>query len=494
MRDGTRLCADICLPRKPGKYPAVMSRTPYGRNANDFFAARGYAVISVDARGTGASGGGYDYYNMTEGLHDGYDIVEWIATQSFCDGNVGTIGDSALGIYQILTGCFRPPHLRCMIASCYPLDFYTDQWYPGGVLRTENRIAWCTHIQNMTSPGRVSEQNTPDLPTKTRAILDDIYRERFAMNEQTLRKEPGEWFNPYFANRKSGKTWDKICLEKPMRQVRVPVMHTCMLYDHFGIGTLRGFLAHKGKKKLYIIPGSLGFEGHTGSLDFNAIHLEWFDYHLKNKGEPPYSPAVCAFSTGAEKWLEFAEYPKTEPDVFYLTSSGKLQKQPSQGKAVLAHNPAKPALSKPAGRNADYREFENQPQCLTFTSPAFKSDTCVTGNPVLNLRVAASMADANIIARLSAVYPDGRSRQLNFGALKLSLRESLSHARPVRKNTFYNVRVNCWTLSHTFTRGQKLRLTLSLSDYPFFENSPLSGKAELETGKSSLELPVIKMT
>jgi putative CocE/NonD family hydrolase len=95
MRDGVELCADISLPKKPGKYPAILMRTPYGRRLDEYFAARGYIYCSVDARATGASGGEYKYYNIEDGLHDGYDLVEWLAAQEYCDGNIGTLGGSA---------------------------------------------------------------------------------------------------------------------------------------------------------------------------------------------------------------------------------------------------------------------------------------------------------------------------------------------------------------------------------------------------------------
>ncbi|HRC76806.1 MAG TPA: CocE/NonD family hydrolase, partial [Kouleothrix sp.] len=106
MRDGVALSADAYRPRAEGRFPAVLLRTPYLKNGDGalalgrFFAERGYALVYQDVRGRGDSDGAFVPYR-NDG-RDGYDTIEWLAAQPWCDGNVGTMGGSYLGRIQWL--------------------------------------------------------------------------------------------------------------------------------------------------------------------------------------------------------------------------------------------------------------------------------------------------------------------------------------------------------------------------------------------------------
>ena len=98
MRDGVQLAANLYLPEKPGKYPGIFSFYPYLKDGwigishephHQYFASQGYAVMQVDFRGTGASGGINPYVLDLQERMDGYDIVEWMAEQAWCSGSVG---------------------------------------------------------------------------------------------------------------------------------------------------------------------------------------------------------------------------------------------------------------------------------------------------------------------------------------------------------------------------------------------------------------------
>lgn len=108
MRDGTRLATDLYLPPQLPA-PVIAVRTPYGRDADAMvagmasafmaFARRGYVVAGQDLRGTGGSEPeGHDFYMFEP--DDGYDFVEWISTQSWCDGFIGAVGGSYVGQVQ----------------------------------------------------------------------------------------------------------------------------------------------------------------------------------------------------------------------------------------------------------------------------------------------------------------------------------------------------------------------------------------------------------
>src|SRR5262245_52099579 len=137
MRDGVELSADIWMPSEPGKYPAVLCRTPYIKTAivNDlgpFYAGKGYAFIVQDTRGRGDSGGETGFF-AAEGP-DGYDTVEWVAAQPWSNGKVGMIGNSYLGTVQWLAAREAPPHLTCIVPAASGGNWFHSRPYQGGAM------------------------------------------------------------------------------------------------------------------------------------------------------------------------------------------------------------------------------------------------------------------------------------------------------------------------------------------------------------------------
>ena len=139
MRDGVTLAADIYRPANPGRYPVVLMRTPYNKNGDAIlkearaFAGRGYVYVAVDVRGRGDSDGDWRPY-FFEG-DDGYDAIEWCASQSWSTGKIGTIGRSYVGYNQWVAAVRKPPHLAALIALAPMADPFEDVWItgPGGV-------------------------------------------------------------------------------------------------------------------------------------------------------------------------------------------------------------------------------------------------------------------------------------------------------------------------------------------------------------------------
>lgn len=109
MRDGVLLRANVFRPEGEGEYPGLLLRTPYGKPVGGFerYVRSGYVVITQDARGRYASEGDYTPFTVpdTGDAEDGYDAVEWVAQQPWCNGKVGTFGAS----YNAWTFCSSLP-------------------------------------------------------------------------------------------------------------------------------------------------------------------------------------------------------------------------------------------------------------------------------------------------------------------------------------------------------------------------------------------------
>jgi predicted acyl esterase len=147
MRDGIKLAVDIYRPEKEGVYPVLLSMAPYIKEiqqwtselthsieagATNFFVPRGYVHLIVQLRGTGFSQGQFNFCSLKE-HQDGYDLVEWASRQTWCNGNVGMIGDSYFAMTQYMVASQQPPHLKCIAPFDGCSDMYRDFTHQGGI-------------------------------------------------------------------------------------------------------------------------------------------------------------------------------------------------------------------------------------------------------------------------------------------------------------------------------------------------------------------------
>lgn len=160
MRDGVRLATDVYLPTEygPGPFPTIVHRTPYNKQGCNrrnaiYFAVRGYAVVQQDERGRYNSEGEY-YWLRDEGWgerQDGYDTIEWAASQPWSTGKIGTMGLSFHCLNQYLTAVTKPPHLTAGFCAHSSSNAYRDSWYPGGALHLI-WVAWLLTQDEMAKP------------------------------------------------------------------------------------------------------------------------------------------------------------------------------------------------------------------------------------------------------------------------------------------------------------------------------------------------------
>ena len=144
MRDGTRLLADIYRPQAEGAYPVLIAASPYPRQiqdlgapmgfieagASDFFVPRGYVHVIANLRGTGGSGGTFNFMDGQE-RRDLHDLVEWAAAQPWSDGNVGMIGISYFAMSQVEAAVEQPSHLKAIFPVATTSDLYEAALHHG---------------------------------------------------------------------------------------------------------------------------------------------------------------------------------------------------------------------------------------------------------------------------------------------------------------------------------------------------------------------------
>jgi putative CocE/NonD family hydrolase len=518
MRDGVSLAADIYRPEVLTEHAAVLLVTPYLKDAvlemplgsdgrpvalplpplppgfNPMLmsvsplVAQGFVVVVADARGTGFSEGVYDYYNLEGGPFDGYDAIEWIAAQPWCDGNVGMVGASAAAISCYITALTQPPHLKAMVPNMHPADFYFDQWRIGGVFRYENRIGWSTGMHTRITPVNPGHPDSPNYERK-RAVYERRFHhfyERVAAGESPANLD---WLTDMYQHDAYDDFWASRSFLARSDEIRIPTLHGGVWYDHFIRGTLGSHAAIDVPKRLFVGPGSLITRFDLGDGGFNAMTVQWFDHYLRGADNGVADgPPARIYMLGTEEYVDVPEWPVPTVDTeLFLTGArsgsapsandGSLAAAPpdQQPADVLVHDPDAPNRTAPD--LADQRPFEAG--CLTFTTAPLDADLTIVGPGRLVVHAATDAADVDFCVRLCDVFEDGRSRLLNTGALKGSHVQSHEQPTPLVAGEVNCFEIEVWAVANVFRQGHRIRIDVSTSDFPFFESNPVPSRTEV---------------
>lgn len=192
MRDGVDLLADIHHPTSTGRYPALIAASPYPRQmqdlgapagfieagATDFWVSRGYVHVIANIRGTGGSGGTFGFFNAQE-RRDMYDLVEWVAAQPWCDGNVGMIGISYFAMTQLEAAVEKPPHLKAIFPVAVTADLFDAASHHG--LASSSFITPFLSMMGLTSDrSDAFWRRNPVIALARRVLNTPKLHERFA--------------------------------------------------------------------------------------------------------------------------------------------------------------------------------------------------------------------------------------------------------------------------------------------------------------------------
>jgi uncharacterized protein len=484
MRDGTRLATNVYLPHSQGPWPVVLMRSPYGRTGLHFNSLgdqanrQGYVLAIQDVRGKGDSEG-HPWIVFRNGgwgkRQDGYDTLEWIAEQAWCNGRVGTWGGSALGVTQAMLTPSQPPHLVCQHIAFAFSNMYSHCAYQGGAWRTELIEAWL-------KSNHLVEKNLD-------AFVEHSTYDRF---------------------------WMDLDAASQAAKVNVPVMFIGGWYDCFSQGTIDGFVAIQNhgigtaRDQCRLVMGPWA-HGQIEELKYPSNSRfpqqfdawKWFDHHLQGKeneladgapvtyyvmGDPEDEDAPGNAWRRAETWP-----PPSAATRFYLRSGGRLDRHPPDpGTAAQSYtyDPKDPVptigganLTIPVGPR-DQRKAEGRQDVLVFTTSELTTPLEITGPISVKLWISSSARDTDFTAKLCDVYPDGRSMLVTDGILRTRFRESFRTEKMLEPNQVCPIEIDLWSTSLVFNQGHCIRVSISSSNHPRFEPNPNTGtpfRADRET-------------
>ncbi|PKW00002.1 hypothetical protein ATK30_0073 [Amycolatopsis echigonensis] len=531
-RDGVVLRADVYRPEEPGRYPVLVRRTPYGKRVNDlaadfseahYFASHGYVVVVQDTRGRFASEGAW--YPFIYEARDGYDTIEWAATLPGTTGAAGTFGQSYGAISQYLAATQRPPHLRtCVPVSAYQLAF-ENYWYNGGALE----LGWMlSYFVNMAEAVLAGEGDTEAIEELTKLKVDPAVRFS-ALTEDTLRHLPlRDWadrlgrgapfLDDILAHPADGPYWWATDLSRQLFNIDVPMLHIGSWYDianrdtpNFFTGLRESALAARNGHALMMgpwahqLPFNQPTSGGTGDIDFGPeaaislvdIERRWFDHYLKEHPRKddaaglPVAP-VRIFVMGENRWRDEREWPlaRTEYTSYYLHSDGSANTLNGDGSLS-----ADPPSDEPADRYrydpedpvptaggrfvgggvADQRKNQSRADVLVYTGAELAEDLEITGPITVRLHAATTAADADFVAVISDVRPDGYAQNLAEGIVRGQFRESFVEPSPLEPGVPCEFTIRLWNISHVFRAGHRLRLHVTSSDFPRWDRNAGTG-------------------
>ena len=536
MRDGVRLATDVYRPDSSGRFPALVTRGPYGKDGYAdnqehsiwFFPQSGYVVVSQDCRARFDSEGDY-YAPLFQEGQDGYDTVEWAARQPWCNGRVATTGQSYLGATQYtLAAGPRPPHLHCMAPVSASADFHQSWVYhTGGAMEWGWMVPYAVHKGRNTllRAGRedlLAQMDEYVLPPDNFAQpLTDAWFSHLPLRDWIERlKEAAPYFAEYFDQELDGPYWSRVNLMRHADRISLPMFHVSSWYDIFLEGALNGYQslrdraataeARRSQRLLvgpwaHIRPYTAPTSGDTGDIDFGPearieLHehlLRWFDYWLKDietglMDEPP----VSIFVMGENRWRAEQDWPlaRTHYTKWYLHSDGLANTLDGTGQLstsppgeeppdVYTYDPADPVPTRggstliiPQGV-ADQREVEAREDVLVYTATPLERDMELTGPISVTLYAASTAVDTDFTAKLVDVRPDGYAHNLQDGIVRARFRTSVAEPSLIRPGRIYKYEIDLWSTSHVLFAGHRLRLEISSSNFPRFDRNPNTGAA-----------------
>ena len=546
MRDGTILYADVCRPDKPGKYPAILTRLPYNKNVMfptgsgymnpHRYARAGYAVVIQDVRGTGSSEG--DAYFWHQEYEDGYDSVEWLAAQPWCDGNVGMYGYSYFGHTQLTAAVTQPPHLKAICPSqTYSVPHSSPFSLRGDKLRLQIHPRWCLMITNLgLLRSKADSKEKRELTDKLIYLVDNIKEQnRFLpMKDAPATKMIDELgmmplYSDILAHKDDDEYWKKLGGPLPLEKVAVPAFHIAGWYD---VDTLPGVtetyqrIKEKGgsalarqNQKLLIGPwvhtadmlnkvGELDF-GMSASgavVDIAGMHIRWFDYWLKgvNNGiqdEPP----VRIFVMGNNVWRNENEWPlaRTKYTRYYFHSDSQANSRFGNGFLdtrrpdeepfdSYIYDPRNPIPSHEMGMGAyNQQEVESRADVLVYTSEPLEAKLEVTGPVEVKLFAASSAVDTDFTGKLVDVWPDGKAYNVAEGIIRAGYRESGVVMKPLKPGEVYEYSISLGATSNVFKVGHRIRVEISSSDFPKWDRNLNTGHALGQDAEIQLAIQTI---
>ena len=558
--DGTRLAADVYLPtgQHDRPYPALLTLTRYRRGLEDavtgeplntlsdldrHFLAHGYALVKVDARGSGASFGTRPVEYGRQEVLDAYDVVDWVVSRAWSDGTVGAYGTSYTGTTAELLAAVNHPAVKAVIPGWSDFDAYPSPIRPYGLLARGFIETWGDLV------GRMDDNDVEALGVGVRRVDEDEDGVLLAAAVVEHAANP-DVFQAVLATEYrddvvgGDQTWAEIGPIHWKREIEESGVPMLVLVSWMDAGTADGTLLrfrHFSNPQKVLILASTHGGGYNASPyavsgeplppDPSIAHqMEmrrlFFDHHLKGEDNGVDEwPAMRFFNLGEEAYHDTEVWPPTgtETTTLYMDSGGRLTADAEAVAVGSDEYTVDPGVSTgPDNRwmaqmgapilNLDDRG-EMDARMLTYTTGPLESDLQIAGYPVITLNLASDREDGALFVYLEDVDPEGRSRYVTEGGLRLIHRRAVpnpyfpgeepyhsferSDAELMTPGEAVTTSFRLWPIAALIRAGHRIRVAVAGADAGMFDPVPADGDANLTVYRggadgSRIELPVVE--
>ncbi|GAA5114856.1 CocE/NonD family hydrolase [Haloechinothrix salitolerans] len=508
MHDGVEVYVEVTKPKQSGEWPVVMEASPYhgtladregtrilpeprDENGNPvgltgYFAPKGYAVVIMDLRGTGLSGGCLDHLGPND-AKDLENVVEWAASQDWSNGRVGMTGHSYVGSTPSLAAAVNPDGLETIVPSAGLATMYDHQFQAGvpyflqwvGPMFAYEQIALERHLPGGESFGKNQEDTGCGLPntslTAGEAQLSGEYTHWHAerdwraeaaaadlpvfmvhgVNDNAARVAGMEWFTE-----RGGREGDKLWLGQ---------------WDH-GSGCCP---TRRGIQWTY------------------ALHA-WFDKHLMQRNVKTGPDTELFLSDGTFEGARTGDRTEIHVDSQWPPASARmLELYPTADGALSDSAPMTPGSASFAGDPSGFTDPQGTGG-VEFATEPLEQDVLFGGQPQLDLVASVTTPRVHLIANLYDESPpaeDGtvERRRISQFAINPELRSGLSTPAPVLPGVPYEMEPPGFAMAHDLRAGHRLVMRVTMSDpdkVPTFATDP---QITVMTGPdaTALRVPVV---
>ena len=518
MRDGVKLRTRISRPGF-GRYPVVLIRgydTDFWGGVSGRFLDAGYVFVGQATRGHLGSEGSQGMDNrFFDDARDGYDCIDWISRQPWCNGKVAMYGSSYYGATQWLTAPEAHPNLKAIV----PQNINPDPWQR--MYRDHGAIQLAHTARRIYDYSAQARQQVEEfgwwnwyrhLPLIT---LDTVAGTR-----------PNKLYTNYVSHSTYDDFWKAIGTRHKLDSIRIPVYLMSGWYDNYPGATIEYFekltkLGASDEIRVAISPTTHSRNRVVGDRDFGenpekdeiGLAIRWLDHVVKgNDNGIRDEPKVRLFVMGINEWRLENEWPlaRARFTKYYFHANGEkdgtLGTAPPQDDSPTryTYDPDDPVPTLGGNHSApeipgiiragpvDQRPNENRQDVLVFTSAPLDRDFEVTGPVAVKLHAASSARDTDFIARLIDVYPDGRAFNLTEGILRARFRESIWEP-PVllEPDRPYEYTIDLLPTANVFRKGHRIRVHITSSNFPMWDRNPNTGNeqgmdAELEIAQQTI--------
>lgn len=474
MRDGVRLATDVYLPSAGDRWPVLLSRLPYDKAGDEcfmpkvarWFRERGYVVVVQDVRGKCRSGG--DLEPFVHEVSDGYDTIEWLTEQTWCDGNVGMIGDSYYGFTQWAAAASGHPALRAitprvstpslgailnrqgMIPFEVIASWVLETWVDDGLYEYDGHLDWSIRPPRDVVPAALAGHRPRYLD---RWIAGDVdVSSEISIEQPVPALHLGGFFD--LLQRSQIETWQRLS-GAPSQYLILDAV------DH-------GWTEFRNLDSPFVDPQT----DPTSMAEFLERYLSpllpFLDSYLKQTGN--YSAPAVRWRPAHGGWRENNEWPprNSHAETLHLVAGsgakpadGSLSKAtcPEETSVHWLHDPQDPVPSLvhpyyPLMDPADESLAQGRADVACFESEHLSEPTVLAGQVILSAAIRTSQTTGNIVAVLLDIHPDGRLQRIAEGASRLEAPWG------------YPTEVDLGHAGYLLQAGHRLGLRLASSAYP----------------------------